>query len=177
MRTLAAVQAVAVTPPAFEDVYAEHFDYVYRVVARLAGRATAEDLTQEVFLVVHRRLAGFEGRAKLTTWLFQIAWNVVGSHQRRERVRRGLMAVFGRAPEPVLAPCPLERAEEAARLARALAALPWPQRAALLLCEVEGWSAALLAERLDVPVNTIYTRLHHARRRLAELLGQAEEAT
>ena len=54
--------------PSFDDVYDAHFDYVFRVVVRLAGRSHAEDLTQEVFAVVSRRLGEFEGRAKLTTW-------------------------------------------------------------------------------------------------------------
>lgn len=166
------VAAAAVATPAFADVYAAHFDYVYRVVARLAGRAHAEDLTQEVFVVVHRRLGDFGGRAKLTTWLFQIAWNVVGSFQRRERVRRALWALFGRREEVVTPPCPVEQAEQAAALARALGALPWRQRAVLLLSEVEGWPAALVAERMGVPIATVYTRLHHARKRLQELLQE-----
>ncbi len=166
-KSMAALTAAAA--PDFDAVYAEHFDYVYRVVVRLGGTSHAEDLAQEVWAVVHRRLAGFEGRARLTTWLFQIAYHVVGDHIRKERLRRGFLALVGR-PVAVRA---LEHAEDAARLTRAVAALAWKQRAVLVLHEVEGWSCETIAERLEVPVATVYTRLHHARKRLAAALGAA----
>jgi RNA polymerase sigma-70 factor (ECF subfamily) len=157
----------------FEAIYAQHFDYVYRVVVRLAGRSHAEDLAQDVWAIVHRRLAQFEGRAQLTTWLFQIAYHVVGNHIRREQVRRGFLALVGRSDEvqePIAARA-LEHAEDAARLTRAVAALAWKQRAVLVLHEVEGWPCEIIAERLGVPVATVHTRLHHARKRLAAQLG------
>ena len=159
----------------FDTVYAQQFEYVYRVIVRLAGRSHAEDLAQDVWAVVHRRLAQFEGRAKITTWLFQIAYHVVGNHIRREQVRRGFLALVGRPVEEAHEPSAaraLEHAEDAARLTRAVAALPWKQRAVLVLHEVEGWSCETIAERLDVPVATVYTRLHHARKRLAAALGE-----
>lgn len=166
--------AVPAAPPTFDEVYEEHFDYVYRVVVRLAGREQAEDLAQDVFAVVHRRLGEFEGRARITTWLFQIAYRVVGAHIRRERLRRALLAAVGVAgdePTPAAALRGLERAAEAAGLVRALARLSWKKRAVLVLHEVEGWSCDLIAERMGVPTPTVYTRLHHARKELAELLG------
>ncbi len=172
-KSMAALTAAAA--PDFDAVYAEHFDYVYRVVVRLGGTSHAEDLAQEVWAVVHRRLAGFEGRARLTTWLFQIAYHVVGDHIRKERLRRGFLALVGRpvaaAHEPAAVRA-LEHAEDAA-LTRAVAALAWKQRAVLVLHEVEGWSCETIAERLEVPVATVYTRLHHARKRLAAALGAA----
>jgi RNA polymerase sigma-70 factor, ECF subfamily len=169
------ITAVAEAAPAdFDEVYAEHFDYVYRVIVRLAGRHHAEDLAQDVWAIVHRRLPEFEGRARVTTWLFQIAYHVVGNHLRREKVRRAFLGLVGRpvdvAPEPSAARA-LERAEEATQLTRAVAALAWKQRAVLVLHEVEGWSCETIAERLGVPVATVYTRLHHARKRLAAVLG------
>jgi DNA-directed RNA polymerase specialized sigma24 family protein len=100
----------------FDAVYAEHFDYVYRVVVPLGGAGHAEDLAQEVWAVVHRRLVGFEGRARLTTSLFQIAYHVVGDHIRKERLRRALHVLLGRPAaetfEPLAARA-LEHAEDA----------------------------------------------------------------
>jgi len=157
-------------PLAFDDVYAAHFEYTYRVVVRLAGRAHAEDLTQEVFAVVHRRLAEWRGEAKLTTWLFQIAYRVVGSHVRRERLRRLLGAGVREHVEVATPLGDLERVEESRRLAGALARLSWTKRAVLVLHEVEGWSCELIAERMGNPVGTVWTRLHHARRELAAAL-------
>src|SRR5262245_42435105 len=157
----------------FDDVYEAHFEYVYRVIVRLAGRTHAEDLTQEVFAVVHRRLDEFEGRAKLTTWLFQIAYRVVGAHMRRERLRRLVAATLPivDAP-PVHDEIPLERAEQSIALARALGRLSWKKRVVLVLHEVEDWPCELIAERMGVPVATVWTRLHHARKELAALVAR-----
>lgn len=156
-------------PPTFDEVYEQHFDYVYRVIVRLAGRTHAEDLAQEVFAVVHRRLGEFEGRAKLTTWLFQIAYRVVGAHVRRERLRRLLASTLSLADEP-RDESSLERAEQSIALARALQRLSWKKRAVLVLHEVEEWPCELIAERMGVPVATVWTRLHHARKELAALV-------
>ncbi len=171
--TETAIPIATIEPLEFDAVYDAHFDYTYRVVVRLAGIEHAEDLTQEVFAVVHRRLAEFEGRAKLTTWLFQIAYRVVGAHLRRERLRR----LFFGAPHDddddnaastsATALRGLEQAEDSAVLVRALARLPWKKRAVLVLHEVEDWSGELIAERLGIPVATVWTRLHHARKDLA----------
>lgn len=160
-------------PPTFDEVYEQHFDYVYRVIVRLAGRTHAEDLAQEVFAVVHRRLGEFEGRAKLTTWLFQIAYRVVGAHVRRERLRRLLASTLSLADEP-RDESSLERAEQSIALARALQRLSWKKRAVLVLHEVEEWPCELIAERMGVPVATVWTRLHHARKELAALVTREQ---
>ena len=153
-----------------------HFDYVYRLVARLAGATEAEDLAQEVFVVVCRRLDGFEGRSDIKTWLFQIAYRVVGASIRKQRLRR-LLAIDLKA-EPhdssTTIPRSLERAEEAQALAGALTKLSWKKRAVVILHDVEGWPCETIAERLDVPTNTVYTRLHHARKDLAKGMRQSQ---
>jgi RNA polymerase sigma-70 factor, ECF subfamily len=169
----------AVAPLDFDEVYSAHFDFTYRVVVRLAGTSHAEDLTQEVFAVVYRRLGEFEGRAKITTWLFQIAYRVVGAYLRRERLRRLL---FGRSKdedgsdnelEPGASASALrrlEQVEDSEALASALERLSWKKRAVLVLHEVEEWPGELIAERMGIPVATVWTRLHHARKELAAML-------
>jgi RNA polymerase sigma-70 factor (ECF subfamily) len=154
----------------FDEVYDTHFDYVYRLVARLAGSTEAEDLAQEVFVVVCRRLDSFEGRADIKTWLFQIAYRVVGASIRKQRMRRLLaMDLKAEASDVSTAiPRSLERAEQGRALAKALRKLSFKKRAVIILHDVENWPCATIAERLGVPTNTIYTRLHHARKALAK---------
>jgi RNA polymerase sigma-70 factor (ECF subfamily) len=153
-------------PLSFDAVYEAHFDYVYRIVARLSGTSACEDLVQDVFLVVHRRLPEFEGRAAMTTWLFQIAYRVVGAHVRKERLRRLLArALFLERPEPSF-----QDPDRAAAVRRALESLSWKKRTVLVLFEIEGWSCDRIAEELGIPVDTVYSRLHNARRDLAKEL-------
>ena len=78
--------------PAFERVYEEHFDFVWRSLRRLGvPRSALDDAVQEVFLVVHRRLAEFEGRSSLKTWLFGIAVHIA--------LKAGRASARGRAEE------------------------------------------------------------------------------
>jgi RNA polymerase sigma-70 factor (ECF subfamily) len=143
----------------FDAVYEAEFDFVYRVVSRLSGSSDIDDLVQEVFLVVHRRLAEFRGDARVSTWLFRIAYRVVGAHVRRERIRRRARQFLGLersqpAPEPT---------DEQARVRAALAGLSYERRSALVLFEVEGWTAREIATTFGIPEGTVYRRLHEAR--------------
>src|SRR5271166_6140959 len=75
--------------PTFPEVYRTHFPFVWRTLGRLGVRdADLLDVTQNVFLVVHRQLAGFEGRSKLTTWLFSICRRVARDYLRSAPIRR-----------------------------------------------------------------------------------------
>jgi len=161
----------------FADVYAAHFDFVHRVVARLAGSADVEDLVQEVFVVVHRRLAEFRGDARLSTWLFRIAYHTVGAHVRRERARRRLRELFA-LNRPAASEAPTDALDCSRRVREALERLSYAERSALVLFEVEGQSAAELAEAFGVPVGTIYRRIHDARRRFRAVYhaGEPREA-
>lgn len=153
----------------FEAVYRGHFRRVYRWVSRLAPSADAEDLSQEVFLVVHRRLPEFEGKARISTWLFQITYHVVGGHLRRwrsERRVRGALSLMP-VPDPDEPLAALEREEERLALRDALAALRLEHRTVLVMFELEQWSGADIAEALSIPLETVYSRLHYARRKLA----------
>jgi RNA polymerase sigma-70 factor (ECF subfamily) len=157
----------------FEAVYEAEFDFVYRVVTRLVGPSEAEDLVQEVFLVVHRRLPEFRGDARLTTWLFQIAYRLAGAHVRRERLRRRLLMLFGVEVKvhATFGAVQIDH-DEAKRVRAALEHLSFEKRSALVLHEVEGWSCEEIAESLGVPTGTVHTRLHHARRDFARVCKQ-----
>jgi RNA polymerase sigma-70 factor, ECF subfamily len=154
--------------PGVEDwsaFYDEHFDFVWRTLRRLGvPEAGLEDAAQEVFVVAFRRQAEFEGRSSYRTWLFGIAWN-----RARELARSAR-----RRPEHELSD-PMETSQadaetsairrQALRFAyRVLEELSHERRAVLVMCEVEGMTAAEIAEVLGVPLNTVYSRIRLARR-------------
>jgi RNA polymerase sigma-70 factor (ECF subfamily) len=156
--------------PSFESLYDTFLPYVWRTVQRLGvPLSQADDVVQEIFIVVHRRLSEFEGRSTLKTWLYGIALRVVRTH--RMKARREPVAVDAddfRAPE---ATRPDERAEnaEAARLVNALLdGLEYEQREVFVLAELEQLSAPEIAEALGAKLNTVYSRLRLARRAFAE---------
>jgi RNA polymerase sigma-70 factor (ECF subfamily) len=153
-----------------EQVYEEHADFVWRTLQHLGVRdADLQDLGQEVFVTVHRRLSSFDGRSKLTTWLFGICLHLVQRHRRRAYFRWELPSA--EPPERVDPQTPEDRyaGEEArVRLERLLDKLSPERRATFLLFEVEGVSCEEIAELTAVPVGTVYSRLHLARKQVAE---------
>jgi len=156
----------------FEQVYDEYFDFVWRSVRRLGvSSATAEDVVQEVFVTVHRRLHTFEGRSSLKTWLFGVALGIVRNHRRAAKRRRvGLSAsrvtlsleVDGRAQaeQPSVR---VEKAEAVRILYSILEQLEDDKREVFVLVELEQLSASQVAEVLAINVNTVFSRLRAAR--------------
>jgi RNA polymerase sigma-70 factor (ECF subfamily) len=171
----------------FDALYREHFRFVWRVVRRLGLLgAGADDVVQEVFLVVHRRLPTFEQRSSAKTWLYGIVRRVVADHRRTLRRKSALTSG---APEsadldamPSEAAGPEASAEQAERvrlLHRLLAQLDDDKREVFVLAELEGLTIAEIAEALEANANTIASRLRAARRdfELAlDLATQQDEA-
>lgn len=159
-----------------DQVYAEHADFVWRSLCRLgAGSADSEDLLQEVFIVVQRQRASFEGRSKLQTWLFGICLRVVKRHRRRAWFRRERPAEAG--PEPIDPRTPeqeVEQRQARQQLTRVLAELAPDRRAAFVMFEVEGLSTRAISELMGVPLGTIHSRLHLARRDFERALVRIE---
>lgn len=171
----------AAPAPDFEAVYQDHFDFVWRSMGRLGVDPSAvEDAAQDVFVVAHRRLAAFEGRSSVKTWLFGIAIRVARDHRRAARRTRS----HGIVPEgeadtaavaDTAAPSPLEvatRAEAVARLEAILRELPEDRRAVFILAELEQMSAPEIAEAVGANLNTVYTRLRAARREFNEAVAR-----
>jgi RNA polymerase sigma-70 factor (ECF subfamily) len=159
-------------PPAIsaERVYELHADFVWRTLQHLGVRnADLEDLAQEVFVTVHRCIASFDGRSKLTTWLFGVCLHLVQRHRRRAYLR--LEFLHAEPPERVDLETPEDRyagAEARLRLERLLDKLSPERRATFVLFEVEGVSCEEIAELTAVPVGTVYSRLHLARKEVAK---------
>lgn len=152
-----------------EGVYELHADFVWRSLQHLGVRsADLEDLGQEVFVTVHRKLSTFDGRSKLTTWLFGICLNLVLRHRRRAYLRLEFLQAV--PPERVDSQTPEGRyAEEEARvqLEQLLTTLSPERRATFVLFEIEGVSCEEIAELTSVPIGTVYSRLHLARKQVA----------
>ena len=157
-----------------DALYRAHAQFVARFLLRLgASGEDVPDLVQEVFLVAHRRGGFTPGRAKPTTWLAEIAFRV--SSDRRKKARRRMedanAEVVELAPSTSGEASPGQKAEARqalARVQRALDTLTPEKRAVFVLYELEGQACDAIAAALDVPVGTVYSRLHSARREFAK---------
>jgi RNA polymerase sigma-70 factor (ECF subfamily) len=162
-------EVLATGPPPFEAIFREHAPFVWRVLKKLGVRASeVEDLCQEVFVVVHRKLPEFEGRSTLRTWIYAICVRTASDHRRRAHVRREEPAA--EVPEERhSAPQPreLERRQARALLAAALETLDDDKRAVFVLFEIEELSMHEVAEAVGCPLQTAYSRLYAARKAVA----------
>jgi RNA polymerase sigma-70 factor (ECF subfamily) len=163
----AAAPTERVAVPSFDAIYEAHFAALWRSARALGVPESAcDDVLQDVFLVVHRKLAEFEGRSSLRTWLVRILVHVVSEQRRRFRRKEG----HAELPEDVRdsrTPGPLEklaRAEAVRVLGRILDALDDDQRTVFVLAELEQLPVPEIAAALGVPMNTVYSRLRLARR-------------
>jgi RNA polymerase sigma-70 factor (ECF subfamily) len=152
-------------------LYERHHRGVYRLAVRMVGGADAADVTQEVFLRVFTRIAGFQGKAALSTWLYRLAVNECQRHLAR-RSRRPVPLT----EEPTCAAAGPDRAlEQADLLEQALQRLDARLRAALLLREAEGLSYREIAGVLGIAPGTVASQLSRARAELQEFLRQVEQ--
>jgi RNA polymerase sigma-70 factor (ECF subfamily) len=153
---------------AMEALYHRFKRRVFSLVARIAGAGDAEEVSQEVFVRIFRGLARFRGDSQLSTWIYRLAVNAALSHvERRPRRAEG---------EEALAYIPAREAAPtdpylAARLERALVALPPGYRAVLVLHDVEGLAHEEIAEILGCRVGTSKSQLHKARAKMRDLLA------
>jgi len=159
-----------------ETVYRDHHDFVWRSLRRLGVPADGvDDAVQEVFIAAARRLAEFEGRAALSTWLFAIALRVAQRLRRDEHRHRRRVDALGAAGSEHMVE-PHRRTEAAETLHRLLDLLDDDKRVVFVLVELEGFTAPEIAEMLGVKLPTVYTRLRSARLRLEQALAGEEGA-
>jgi RNA polymerase sigma-70 factor (ECF subfamily) len=164
-------------PLHFDAVVAEHGPYIWRVLRRLGVRpADIEDVWQETFIVVHRKLDAFEGRSQLRTWLSAIAVRVAGDYRNRAHRRRE--QATDEPPDDGFAASQhddlIER-ERRALLDRLIGELKPEQREVIVLYEFAELPMQEVAEALGCPLQTAYSRLHAGRRAL-ELAARREAA-
>ena len=166
---------------AFDRVYRDHVRFVWRCVRRLGvDESSIEDVVQDAFVVVHRRLAEFEGRSTTRTWLYGIVRRVVADH-RRTRRRKPLHLVAQPHDETAVATSgdpnrDAERSEQVALMRRVLARLSDEKREALVLADFEEMTMSEIAEATDTNPNTVASRLRAARREFEAALDEEMRA-
>jgi RNA polymerase sigma-70 factor (ECF subfamily) len=161
--------------PTFAHLYEEYFAFAWRSARRLgAPEASLDDVVQEMFMIVHQQLPKFEGRSSIKTWMFGIVLNVVRAHRRALRTKHphSLHPDLHGDPDSLSdgAAGPLESASnaEAARVVhQLLEALDDDKREVFVLAELEQLSAPEIARVLNLPMNTVYSRLRLARQEFA----------
>lgn len=159
-------------------VHELHGEFVWRTLHRMGVRSPhIEDVYQEVFLVVHRRLAGFSGQSALTTWLYEICFRVAAGYRRKAYFRREqlmpdwseLDSLSSSAPSPERQ---LVTARQAQELERILDSMPLEHRVVFVMFEIEGMTSEQIASSVGAPLGTVYSRLHRARKRFARAIAR-----
>jgi RNA polymerase sigma-70 factor, ECF subfamily len=183
---------------AFSELFRRLQPSVTRLVSRMLGVAQQpraatselEDLIQDVFVQVYRSLGSFRGQARLSTWIYRIAINVVLMHRRGARVR----PIFARSDEAPVAVDPrlgpdeeMVQRRNVLALYRHLDRLSEKKRTVYILHEIEGLAPGEIARIVGAPVLTVRTRLFYARRELlasfredpylSTLLAELDEST
>jgi len=163
-------------PSDFAAIFEQFAPFVWRTLRRLGvAEADVEDVSQDVFVTVHRKLATFEGRSSLRTWIYGIALRVASDHRRRAHVRRERST--SRPPERVASPTQprdLDRRRARAALDRALDTLDDDKRAVMVLYEIEELPMADVASAVGCPLQTAYARLYAGRRLVKEALEREQ---
>lgn len=162
----------------FDAVFRNEHDFVWRTLRHYGVPDVGlDDATQDVFVVVHRRLADFDGRAPLRSWLIGIARRVGSRYRSRTAAEAQRETPLGVVEPSSADPGPHSRAirvEAADFVTTFLTGLPPKLRVAFQLCEVEGMSAPEVGDVLGIPVNTVYSRLRLARARFERALERRQ---
>jgi RNA polymerase sigma-70 factor (ECF subfamily) len=163
----------------FVALYDGWFRAVYRWVRALGcPEADLEDVTQEVFVIAQRKLAAFDGE-NVSAWLYRIATRTVRDYRRHSWFRNVFLRPRdvelddlrdrGRTPAELI-----EEKEATAMVRRAVARMSPKWRTTFVLFEIEGFSGDEIARFQEVPVATIWTHLHRARKEFRSLVGQEQ---
>jgi RNA polymerase sigma-70 factor (ECF subfamily) len=174
-------RAVAGDEEGRRELFDRHREAAFRLALRITGsRHDALDVVQDSFIKAFERLDEFQRTASFKTWFLRIVNNRALDHLRWRKVRRAVSldadeegtgwTIASRPGEPQPGD-PLERREQADRLGRAIESLPPDQRAVFALYATGEMTYGQIAEIVGVPVGTVMSRLHHARRRLRESLS------
>jgi RNA polymerase sigma-70 factor, ECF subfamily len=159
---------------AFEELYARHHRRVYSLCLRMTQNVPeAEDLAQEVFIQLFRKIGSFRGESAFTTWLHRLTVNQVLMHFRKSSVKRERTTEEGETPEQIVRgtenPNKMPVLDRIS-LERAMKELPPGYRSVFVLHDIEGHEHEEIAKMLGVAVGTSKSQLHKARMKLRRLL-------
>lgn len=160
------------TVEAFEVIYHRHYRRVYSLCLRMLNDASeAEDLTQDVFIQLYRKLDSFRGESAFSTWLYRLTVNQVLMHFRRRQVQREKTTEDGEMPVvPTNDSNGKTQIIEKIALQKAITKLPKGYRTIFMLHDVEGFEHEEIAKMLGLSVGTSKSQLHKARLKLRGLL-------
>jgi RNA polymerase sigma-70 factor (ECF subfamily) len=168
-------------PAAFEYLYRSHSRRVYAVCLRMVGNTTeAEDLTQEAFLLLFRKIQTFRGESAFSTWLHRLAVNIVLMYLRKKSPP--IVSIEATPEDETAAPnidigepdLLLEGVVDRINLKRCIAQLPAGYRSIFVLHDIQGYQHNEIAEILGRSVGDSKSQLHKARMRLRELLHELQ---
>lgn len=167
-------------PEAFREVFERHFDALLAYACRRVGPVAGEEIASETFVAALKSRGKFDtDHRSARPWLLGIATNLIRHHLRDERTH---LAALGKAPvdvdpEPPDDPERMDAHRLGPALSKALLSLPDPDRETFLLVALGELTYEQAAEALGIPIGTIRSRIHRARRALRELLGEVEATT
>jgi len=156
----------------FEAIARQYSGMLYRHIHRMVGnREDAQDVLQEVLLLIFRKLHTFRGDASMKTWVFRIASNraIDFIRQSRRRPTEALDEKLSTKESPLLF---AQRRAEIDALGKALDLLPDEQRQVVVLKEINGLTFREIAEILQIPENTAKTRMYTSLKKLREILSR-----
>lgn len=168
-----------VAPQDFRSIFETYGPFVSRALRRLdVPSADRHDLRQEIFVVVHRKLHEYDGRASLRSWIYGICVRMASTYRRSARVRREETREY---PEPDIAMSSeaanqdrdLDSRRAYAHAEALLARLDDEKRRVFVLYEIEGLAMCEVAEAVGCPLQTAYSRLHAARKAMKVLLQRS----
>ncbi|MFQ5952471.1 MAG: RNA polymerase sigma factor [Candidatus Omnitrophota bacterium] len=162
---------------AFEEIYKASSGLVYNTALRItASKEDAEDVTQEVFIKVHRSLKNFRFRSSLKTWIYRIAANTaINKYKKRKREKMRTVEYDDKIETEYAAENAekeLYRSDNEKLIGSVLNMLNPEQRACIVLRSIEGLSYEEIAKTLGININTVRTRLKRARERILERFGK-----
>ena len=171
-----AQRAAAGDMGAFENLYQRHHRRVYSICLRmLQSPSEAEDLTQDVFIQLYRKIGSFRGDSAFTTWLHRMAVNQVLMHFRKKTVKFEKTTEEGETPVQVVSgstdPRKMQIVDKIA-LENAIDQLPDGYKKVFVLHDIEGYEHEEVAKILGCSVGTSKSQLHKARLKLRKLLGK-----
>jgi RNA polymerase sigma-70 factor (ECF subfamily) len=178
LETFSDAAALARPKLSVAEVHARHGEFIWKTLYRMGVRAPhLEDVYQEVFLVVHRRIDSYAGHCAITTWLFEVCFRVAAGYRRRAHFRREQLVPDAASVAYVAAPTPtpereVEKRQAADRLRSILNTLNLEQRLVFTMFELEGLTCDQIGENIGVPVGTVYSRLHRARKAFLRALSR-----
>ena len=162
----------------FSTLFEEHVDYVCHSLRRLGVReADIDDLAQEVFVTVHGRLADYDSSRPLRPWLFSFVCRLAANYRRLKRHRSELLSQNEQESPAVSSEKAGAAVEARQALLIALQQLPFKRQVPFIMHDLDGMTAAEIADALHLPVDTVYSQIRVARKEMRAALVEVTGGT